>query len=412
MVRTRASAVTGTVTGTVTDAVPQEDATPQRQPPIRKKRGHYQRNTPSRPARIRKASRAVTNGMTVRAAAHLYKVPRSTLSENTRHVDLKAVGRPTELSQKEEAAIVDHLLIQAEWGFPLTRCDVQVTIKNYLDNLGRESKRFKDNLPGERWVRCFLNRHPTLQIKVPKLISSSRAKVDPATVTKYFENLEKTISGIPPENILNFDETSISDDPSAKKIIVKRGAKYPVKVLTTSKTAMSVMFAGTASGELLPPYVVYKAKGMSESWVTGGPPGARYNRTKSGWFDNEIFADWFESLIVPWARRKEGVKVIIEDNVSSHFSESVFKACSELNILFVCLPPNSTHFLQPLDVSFFGPLKSTWKHVLGEWKRDGRNRTLTIPKPHFPALLRKLVEGISGKFILPKCRTKRYYSFN
>ena len=66
------------------------------------------------------------------------------------------------------------------------------------------------------------------------------------------------------------------------------------------------MFAGSASGELLVPYVVHKAESMWETWREGGPPGCRYNRSKSGWFDAICFNDWFQTVIVPWARKRDG----------------------------------------------------------------------------------------------------------
>lgn len=50
-----------------------------------------------------------------------------------------------------------------------------------------------------------------------------------------------------------------------------------------------VMVCGSAAGELAPIYVNYKAEKMWSTWTENGPPGARYNRTKSGWFDHKIF---------------------------------------------------------------------------------------------------------------------------
>uniref|UniRef100_A0A915J617 Uncharacterized protein n=1 Tax=Romanomermis culicivorax TaxID=13658 RepID=A0A915J617_ROMCU len=47
----------------------------------------------------------------------------------------------------------------AKWGYPLTRWDLRHLVKNYLDNKGATIIRFKDNLPGEEWVACFLGRH-------------------------------------------------------------------------------------------------------------------------------------------------------------------------------------------------------------------------------------------------------------
>ena len=41
---------------------------------------------------------------------------------------------------------------------------------------------------------------------------------------------------------------------------------------------------------------------------------------------------------------------MIGDNLSSHISEAVICKCAKYHIKFVCLPPNSTHLSQPLDV--------------------------------------------------------------
>ena len=33
-----------------------------------------------------------------------------------------------------------------------------------------------------------------------------------------------------------------------------------------------------------------------DSWCEGGPPGAVFNRSKTGWFDGPSFEDWFEKI--------------------------------------------------------------------------------------------------------------------
>ena len=141
-----------------------------------------------------------------------------------------------------------------------------------------------------------------------------------------------------------------------EKLIFKRGKKYLGRVMNYSKGSTRVIFCGTANGELLPVYVVYKAVHMWNTWTTGGPKGARLNRSKSGWFDAISFDDWFRTIVLLCARQKEGKKVIIGDNLSSHFSIDVIRLCEEHNISFVCLVPNSTHLSQPLDVAFYAPL--------------------------------------------------------
>jgi len=36
----------------------------------------------------------------------------------------------------------------------------------------------------------------------------------------------------------------------------------------------------------------------------------------------------------------------------------------------VFLPENSTHIMQPLDVSVFGPMKKRWRTILNDWKEE------------------------------------------
>lgn len=158
------------------------------------------------------------------------------------------------------------------------------------------------------------------------------------------------------------------------------------------------MFAGTAEGEILPPYVVYKSTHLWNSWCDGGPKGTRYSRTRSGWMDSEHFEEWFNSIVLPWARRKEGQKVVIGDNLSSHLSPNVLEICAEKNIRFVLLPPNSTDKCQPLDVSYFGPMKRQWRKIMEEYKMKMPTAT-SLDKEKFPSLLCKLMDrlGMHGR---------------
>ena len=150
-----------------------------------------------------------------------------------------------------------------------------------------------------------------------------------------------------------------------KKRLFKRGVKYPNRVRDSSKSATSIMFCGSADGTMLPSYVVYKSEHLWSTWTEVGLPNTRYNRSQSGWFDLHCFSDWFETVFVRSVSRLLGRKVIIGDNLSSHFSE-VLSLAAENDISFVCLPPNATHLAQPLDMAFYGPLKRNWHIVIDD----------------------------------------------
>ncbi|XP_065642689.1 uncharacterized protein LOC136074311 [Hydra vulgaris] len=273
----------------------------------------------------------------------------------------------TALSLEEEQLFVDRLKICGEWGYPIDTTTLRLLVKDFLDRRGKEVKRFKDKLPGRDFVESFIKRHKEqLAVRMCQNIKRSRAGVTPETINNYFDELTNELKDVPLSNIVNYDETNLSDDPGKRKVIVRRGTKYPERVINSSKSSTSVMFAAAADGTILPPYVVYKAMHLYQSWTEGGPKNARYNRTKSDWFDSFCFEDWVLTIALPYLKNKTGRKILIGDNLSSHFSMESVKLCKDNDISFIFLPANSTHLTQPRDVAFFRPLKSTWRQILKE----------------------------------------------
>lgn len=164
--------------------------------------------------------------------------------------------------------------------------------------------------------------------------------------------------------------------------------------MNSSKSSTSVMFSCAGDGSLLPTYVVYKAVHLYDSWTEGGPKFARYNRTKSGWFDSHCFEDWVRTVAIPYLKKLNGKKVLIGDNLSSHLSMESIRLCLKHDIHFIFLPSNSTHLTQVLDVTFFAPLKRNWRAILTKWKMGAGRNMSSVPKDKFPRLLNKLVKSI------------------
>ena len=113
---------------------------------------------------------------------------------------------------------------------------------------------------------------------------------------RILKNSKEMLKDVPAENILNYDETNLSDNPGKKKLVFKRGIKYPDVVKNSSKSFTSLMYACSGDGTVLPRYVVYKSECKWDLWTLGGLRGTRYNNTKSGWFDTLCFRDWFMKI--------------------------------------------------------------------------------------------------------------------
>lgn len=174
----------------------------------------------------------------------------------------------------------------SNWGFQFDTLDLRVLAQTYLARIGRKVSSLNNNIPGRGWAMNFMMRHKKqLSHRLTSNISSSRAEISKETIDKFLDNFEAVCDGISPDRIINYDETNLTDDPGIIKFFCKRGTKYPERVVDSTKRATSVMFAGAADGTLLEPYVMYRAEHLWETWITGGPPGIQYNRSRSGWFD-------------------------------------------------------------------------------------------------------------------------------
>lgn len=329
-----------------------------------------------------------------RQAERDYGIPRNTIRNKLKGYHKHSIGRPQVFTEMEEQSFVNHIITCSEFGMPLTLCDVRFIVKAYLDSTNTKVPQFKNNLPGVDWGRLFLKRHKSeLGRRFASNISRSRAQVNEDMVKDFFLRLERELDGVLPCNIYNFDETGFHDVPSKKKLLFRRGSRHPEMILNSTKSCFTTMFCGNAIGEFLPPYVILKGKQKWTDWLKGSPPGTKLNVTPHGWIDQDVFDDWFEYHFLPFAMKHPGKKVLIGDNMSAHLTMKTLKLCSENNVSFILLIPNSTHFLQPLDVAYFSSLKTNWRKILYDWRqtREGK-RAVALPKSLFCQLLKLTLE--------------------
>lgn len=348
---------------------------------------------------------SINEGESITAASRRTGIPKTTLLKRYKGKVAKAgqSGRHTALLAGEELALAQNVAALGDFGYAFDLTTLRQFIHFHLNSMHRVIPQFKNNYPGVDWAYGFLKRHENiLTQRTCQNITRKRAALSEGTVNDYFNRLQKTLAGVPPSRIINYDETNLTDDPKGRKMLFRKGIKYAERVMDTSKSSTSIMFAVTATGVLLPPYVVYKGQRMQDTWILGGPIHAKYNVSKSGWFDEEIFLDWLQICLIPFCRQEREADpepfVIIGDNLSSHLSIRAVDICAENNIKLCFLPPNSTHLLQPLDVGVFSVVKSEWRKIITAWKEgDGRN-VGSLPKWVFPRLLLQLLEAMEEKW--------------
>ena len=344
-------------------------------------------------------------GMKRAAAARKFNVPATTLFDHIsgKHTKIGA-GKPTILSPAEEHEIVVTLQVLQEIGFGLTKDLVGVVICDYMKDQPMRPNPFQQGIPGHDWWWLFMKRWKSqLSIRKPQHLPTNRANAaTPEVIGAWFDKFESVLRRIgladmPPEelqhHIWNCDETGFCTAQVCQKIIAKRGDKAVQDTIGGSgREYFTILGAGSASGVRLPPYFVYKGKNLWSRWMTGGPAGSLYSVSDSGWMEGANFKQWVEKMFLPAVKHltSKNPVLLIFDGHHSHISFELIELARKNNIHLLCLPPHTTHLLQPLDVGVFGPLKQAWKKILKEHQIETCAGTVT--KEDFPGLISRLWE--------------------
>ena len=90
--------------------------------------------------------------------------------------------------------------------------------------------------------------------------------------------------------------------------------------------------------------------------------------------DGELFSQWFHYHFLKYAPSSRPI-ILLLDGHSSHYNPCVIREAARAGVILFCLPPNTTHVAQPLDVAPFHSLKVYWNHVCDEYMSG---KTITI----------------------------------
>lgn len=118
----------------------------------------------------------------------------------------------------------------------------------------------------------------------------------------------------------------------------------------------------SATGEKIPPYVIFKGENLMTQWTSVSPPqGWMFAVNNKGWTNNLHGMEWLRHFDrqtrVSLDSPEDEYRLLLCDGHDSHISAAFVSYCLQNRIALVLLPPHSSHLLQPLDVSVFSPLK-------------------------------------------------------
>ncbi|XP_069114296.1 uncharacterized protein [Argopecten irradians] len=96
---------------------------------------------------------------------------------------------------------------------------------------------------------------------------------------------------------------------------------------------------------------------------------------------------------------------------SLHETLGLLEMAVQNNVHIFCLPPHTTHMLQPLDRSVFGPFNKQYNEACSEFL--AKSAYHVVNKGSFPALFRKAWDNeVSGQNIVSGFRARGIVPFN
>jgi hypothetical protein len=348
-------------------------------PPIRNKNSY---NSAEQEGRILLAISDLQNKKisNIGRAAKIYKVPRTTLRDRLKGTQQRSQTRANshKLTEFEEDSLVKWILDLDKRGLP-PRPSLVRDMANTL--LSQHPDQDANQQVSEKWVYRLVQRRSELRSRFSRRYNYERAKCEyPKIIQEHFNCVQEAILkyGILPEDIYNFDETGFAMGLCATAKVITGSDRYsrPHLLQPGNREWVTAIEAVNSTGWALPSYVIFKAtKYMKEAWFETLPIDWKINISDNGWTTDKIGMDWLINHFIPHTNGRVigRYRMLILDGHGSHLTAEFDRTCTENNIIPLCMPPHSSHLLQPLDASCFAVIKRKYGQLVEQRMRLGFN---------------------------------------
>ncbi len=317
------------------------------------------------------------NRMSIRKASVVYNVPRSTLADRVSgRAKFGCHSGPSRyLSDQEEKELAGFLAGAARMGYARSKREVLGMVEKIVHLKGIEAE------VSNGWWESFQKRHPLLTLRSAEKLSYARlVATDPYVIKNYFDLLRVTLDEYnlfdSPSQLFNCDESGMPLDHTPPAVIAIKGQKHPRVATAGNKKQISVLVCCNAAGNFIPPLVIFRRKALNNGLIEGEIPGTMYGLSDRGWMDAELFYNWFKYHFLKHAPAVRPLLLLL-DGHSSHYHPGFIELAAQHRVIVFCLPPNTTHLMQPLDKGVFGPLKAHWHHVCQRYMRENPGQIVT-----------------------------------
>jgi len=327
-------------------------------------------------------------------AETVFRVPRRTLGRHLKDqfITLGKLGRyECALGSDIEDILCKHIIAMQQTMFGFSTADIRKLAYDIACARGIEHPfSAEKKKAGRDWLSGFLRRHPEISLRTPEPTSMNRAvSFNRANVQKFFNIFkeQQNKDTFTAYRIWNVDETGFTAGQKPAKILAKCGAKQVGRITSGEKgITTTAICAVSASGDFVPPMLIYKRKRMTDLLLKGSSPGTIGGCSENGWVTSELFARWSKHFAEHAKPSKERSVLLLVDGHCSHKTLAAIEYARSQNIVMICFPSHSTHRMQPLDRTVYGPMKAAYNRECDKWMTYVSCWTEDIAILHGPAV--------------------------
>ena len=333
---------------------------------------------------------ALTGKTSVREAARLFSVPKSSLQDRISKLKKgEEVVLPAKLGrfkstflQSCEEELLQHVRQLDNMFMPLTRKEFLKLAFDLAEQL-KLPHRFNKNkqIAGKDFYYAFVKRHPEVALRTPESTSVMRAVgFNKPQVDLFFSKLNQLMEkhSFPSSRIFNADETGVSSVHENSKVLSIKG-KRQVGKLTSGERGRNITltFCMSASGQFIAPLFIFPRQKMNPRLMIGAPDESQGVAQPNGWMNGDIFETWLKHFVKHVRPSKDSPVLLILDGHCSHKELKVILYARKHHVHMLSTPPHTTHKLQPLDRSFMKPFKSAYSEACASWMRQNPGLKIT-----------------------------------
>ena len=181
---------------------------------------------------------------------------------------------------------------------------------------------------------------------------------------------------IPPQLIINWDQTAIYYVPVGSWTMELEGAKRVEIAGKDDKRQITAVFAGSMAGDFLPIQLVYKRKTpRCLPNVESVPEGWHLTYSPSHWSTEQAMRNYIQKIVVPYIEKMRQTSrladnypaLLLFDNFKAQCTQELLTLLDDNFINVLLIPPNCTDRLQPMDISVNKPAKDFLRGQFKSW---------------------------------------------